>query len=300
MHRIGLCDNPLTRTQKLIPGSYFLCLHGGVLNFKKKIKNMGAVELQFQLFEEVPKDRKKLLSYVKNARDAGLDVIAHAPFIEDRHSGRPLDMDFVWAVVPEKYKNAPVMKVGSIAVNAKPAKMSEYRRFLGLLGYLKIPAVTVHVTKSGALLSAPEWWRYLSFLKKIKTVADHNKVTLAIETGGMLDRHIKDVLALGLHINFDTAHYYLEMRKQGKTAAQANTLVIKAFKRFHEGIAVMHMSQPETDFDAHRNLLDKKGALTCNDAVLKLAHKYGVPHYIILETMPDKKAVDHIHNILNC
>jgi hypothetical protein len=304
--RVGHCDNPLTLTEHLFPSPFFMKWHGGVDACVRRIPNMSALELQFQLFEEVPATSKPLVNYVQQVRSLGLELTAHAPFLKDLNKPgekpQPFYDDYVWPVVPKSFK--PTNNIGHVP-GIRQAPLTTYKRLISILGELKIPCITCHVTRPGVILSASEWREFLAFaaeLQKIGDLADNRKqdrrVTVCIETGGILDKHITSAIDSGFAINFDAAHYYLDSVNQGATPARANKLCVKAYERFHESVPVMHFSQPTVDRDAHLGLLDKDGALTCNDDIIALGRDLGATQFYILETAPHKASVDHIANIL--
>lgn len=302
---IGHPDNPISKTEKLFPEQILIKFNGGLFAIKEKMGGISLTEIHFQLFEEIPSDKHKMETlerYVKNARKAGIEIIAHAPFLKDKNiSGlryKPLNFDFVWAIVPNEYKSKRIMKIGENECFVKKAKFEDYAKLIKILGKLKIKVLTMHVSKSGIILDDSNWIEFLEFLKRIGSIAKKNNVKLAIETGGLHEKHIKDIIGLGCGINFDTAHYFLDMLKIEKNAKEANELTIGAFERFSKNVAVLHLSQTAMNYDAHLGLLNKNGVLTCNEPILRYIKEKCLNPYIILETKPDKKAIDYVRKIV--
>lgn len=303
MLRVGHPDNPLTQCKKLIPSLYMLSVHGGVAAVKRRIPALSAVELQFQLFKEVPATAAPLRNYVAASRKLGIEFTAHAPFLFDTNKkGKPykaLHADWVWVVVPNAYRSQP-NAVGEHLMKARVGPEAHYVRLIRVLGDLGIRILTIHVTEHGVIPTEKEWRRYLSILRRLNTLGERCGVTVAMETGGVLERHMRQAVDAGLHLNFDVPHFFMEMLHQGHGVKKANALCIAAFKRFQPHVVILHLSQPTIERDAHMPLLDKRGQLTCIDAILRQMRKKGMPGFAILETMPDKKAITHVHKILNC
>ena len=302
MPRIGQCDNPETRSGKLIPNAYFLTLHDGAAAFKKSNPLMTSIEIQFLLYEEIPTSAAPFKQYLATMRKAGVEFVAHAPFMTDKNvKDKPykaLNVDYIWPVVPGRYINEPV-KSGDITSWAKQADPKKLKKLIRVLGELKIPIMTLHVTRSGAVLTQPEWNRFMSVLHDLKPVADKAGVTISVENGGTTDEQIADAIKLGCKTTFDPAHYFLDMRAIGKSVEESNAMTFNAFKKVCKDVAVLHLSQPSENMDAHMNSFDPKGAVTCNDAILRHIRDHDGVQFITLETAPDPAAIEHIHKILN-
>ncbi|MEK6822430.1 MAG: TIM barrel protein, partial [Nanoarchaeota archaeon] len=252
--------------------------------------------------EEVPASAAPYKEYVAAMRKLGVEFVAHAPFMTDKNTSsepyKPLNVDYIWPVIPGRYEKEPV-KHGDITTWAKTAPVAPMKKLITVLGELGIPILTMHVTRSGALLSDDEWARYKDYLRDLLPVAKKAGVTISVENGGTTDAQISEAIALGCKTTFDPAHYFLDMRALGKSTKDSNALTLKAFKKFCNDVAVIHLSQPSENMDAHMTTFDPKGALTCNEAILKHVQKNNGVRFITLETTPDAAAITIIHKILN-
>lgn len=302
MVKIGFCDNPITQSKKLIPNPYMMVLHGGIQKFKKLMPKMTAVEVQFLQWKEVPSSSKKLSKYFSSTRALGIDIVAHTPFLVDKNKkGKPyipLNIDYCWPIVPSQYKNKPLSKINDIEINAKKVPLSKFSHLIKVLGELKVPYLTIHVMKSGLIYNDRDWKAYLKFMKWLYKISSRYNLTPLVETGGISDSQISDVIKQGFKMNFDPAHYFLEMRSLGKSVPLANKLTFKMYKKLYPHVRVMHLAQPTSGVDMHYTLLDKRGALTCIPKILKHQRKHKTIPFIIFETLPDKKALDFVTKIL--
>lgn len=301
---IGFPDNPLSRTQRLFPDNYMVSQNGGIASLRRRSPHASLIELHFQLCEEIPASAaplKTLKDYVKRARSLGYSLIAHAPFLVDKnkrgHPYMPLNFDFVWPVVPTAYTRKPIAMIEDIEVRVLKAPQSCYLRLFRVLEGLGITTCTIHVGRPALRFSKSDWRKALAFLKWASHTAAKHNITLAVETGGVKEKELRDVVRCGCGVNLDTAHLFLDLMHDGKSAREANAGVLRAARRLMPHIRVLHLCQTLAGKDAHLDLLDKRGVITVNDAIVKIAASQPCPPAMLLETMPSPKAVAHVASV---
>ena len=303
-HPIGHQDNPLSKTGKLFSDNLLICFNGGIDKVKRET-DLNLVELHFQLYEEVPSGKrlKILEDYCRKVRKMGIELVAHCPFMKDKNKKgedyRELNIDFVWPLVPQEFKKKLVSELKGNKCFLKKASIKKISNFLEILKKLGIRVLTMHVSKPGVWFNKKDFGKLLKILEKIKKIADRNEVKIAIETGGILEEEISKIIGLGFGINFDTAHYFLDLHMKGKNIQEANKETAEVFKRVADRVYVIHLSQTTLDYDAHLNSFDSYGVLTCNEEILRYTKKKTLKPYVILETHPDKKGIDIVRKILD-
>lgn len=232
------------------------------------------LELHYQSVEEFESlsddDKKEIKATVNRLRGRGFKFMIHHPFLYQKGDG-VFNMDFAWHTVPQKYRDEGnfVCKIAKDNNLAREISMDVSKRFLDYCGFLGIENVTIHATKPVAKL---DYFfneaDFADYMAKMGELTDHIQrqglpVKIGVETGGItLPQLLRLNKEVGTLINYDLAHYFLDLRvlQPELTNYERNVQVVKAFKENRRIIRQLHFTQAP-GWDAHQPI-HKKGPLS--------------------------------------
>ncbi|MCG2788804.1 MAG: sugar phosphate isomerase/epimerase [Actinomycetia bacterium] len=264
--KIGHTDNPVTETLRIFPNSYFISVCSSPEVLSKNGFNL--IELHLQTFTEAEKE-KELEQYVTKIR-IYFDLVMHCPFI---------------GLEGEKYKLLLPEKVSSNTMSEK-ADINKMKRVVELCSKLGIIFLTIHASSALKLLIESEFSDFKKTIMELNLLAKSKGVVLCVETGGLSEEQLADLIKNGLSITFDTSHFFLDMTQLGIGAEKANQKTLEFFKSNQIYIPVAHMSQPVDGKDAHASILDN-GMINVHKTMLNMIKEKNLNTRVVFEFKPN-------------
>lgn len=264
--KIGHTDNPVSETLECFPNSYFVSACSSPELLSKNGFNL--IELHLQTFTEAEKEKELELYVAKNRKY--FNLVMHCPFI---------------GLAGEKYKLLLPVKVSANAVSEK-ADINKIKRVVELCGKLRINFLTIHASSALKLLIASEFLDFKKTILELNLLAKSKGVVLCVETGGLSEEQLVELIKNGLSITFDTAHFFLDMTQLGIDGEKANQKTLEFFKSNQIYIPVVHMSQPLDGKDAHASILDN-GMINVHKTMLNIIKEKHLNTKVIFEFKPN-------------
>ena len=272
--KIGHTDNPVTETRAIFPDSYFISVSSSPEHLFKNGFNL--IELHLQTFTEAEKE-KEMERYVAKNRKY-YDLVMHCPFI---------------GLEGDKYKLLLPEKVSSNSMSEK-ADIDKIKRVVELCGILGIMFLTIHASSALKMLIESEFAGFKKTILELDMLAKSKGVVLCVETGGLAEEQLVELIKNGLSITFDTSHFFLDMTQLGIGEEKANRKTLEFFKSNQIHIPVVHMSQPVDGKDAHASILDN-GMINVHKTMLNLIKAKNLNTRVVFEFKPNPslKAEDY-------
>jgi len=264
--KIGHTDNPVTETLKIFPDSYFISVCSSPEVLAKNGFNL--IELHLQTFAEAEKE-KELGWYVAKNRKY-FDFVMHCPFMG-------LDGEKFKILLPEKV---------SANTMSEKADINKIKRVVELCGILGIKFLTIHASSALKFLVEREFSYFKKTISGLNLLANDNGVVLCVETGGLSEEQLVELIKNGLRITFDTSHYFLDMTQLGIDGKKANQKILEFFESNQAYIPVVHMSQPVDGKDAHASILDN-GMINVHKTMLNVIKEKNLNTNVIFEFKPN-------------
>lgn len=269
--------------------------------FPERQQNNPALPLGVELHQRTPQDLNRdtleaIIAFHQEAKKSGIVEIQHMPFITLRRLNeetqglcRDLDFNFYWHVVPAEYCGAigsrnPVQAFntpnGRVEWFADEMKEQDWMESIDLAKDLETKNLTFHTTKAGVYLSKEEWERYTGIVLKMKRYAvkvGYNG-KIAVETGGGIRHNRWQAVgselpelakSVGIAINLDPAHLFLDLEHHGATVDEANNYIMQYFDINRELIEVIHLTQTNSGADMHKPLEEPGVLKACNTYIIK-------------------------------
>ncbi|MDO9542328.1 MAG: TIM barrel protein [Kiritimatiellia bacterium] len=264
--KIGHTDNPVTETLEIFPDSYFVSVCSSTELLSRNGFNL--IELHLQTFTEAEKE-KELEQYVAKNRKH-YDLVMHCPFI---------------GLAGDKYKLLLPEKVSSNTMSEK-ADINQIKSVVKLCGKLGVKFLTIHASSALKMLAESEFINFKKTIMELDLLAKSKGVVLCVETGGLSEEQLVDLIKNGLSITFDTSHFFLDITQLGIGEEKANQKTLEFFKSNQIYIPVAHMSQPVDGKDAHASILDN-GMISMHKTMLNIIKEKNLNTKVIFEFKPD-------------
>jgi predicted kinase/endonuclease IV len=230
--KTGYPDNPVSETLKIFPDSFFISAYSSLDKIKPE-----AVELHFQTFNETAKIAE-IKKYVKEARSKGIELVMHMPFME--LSGNSFNI-----LLP--------VKIDSV-INSRQADIKDIISSIKLCSDLKIKILTMHASSSMRFMKKEEFEEFRKIISELNIFSKSKGVSLSVETGGLRENELKELIKMGLKITLDSSHLILDLIEQGFSLEKANQKAFEFFKENEKFISILHLNQTSLGKDIHMDI----------------------------------------------